>query len=94
MTAENEETAVCRGCGRKLNGKPYHMGGHAYDPETKKRCPSNFYGGYVCSHNCDVRAAREHENSMPGHGYDQTARLSCYSQKSVEANWPEYYGRD
>ncbi len=43
-----QETAICRGCGKILNGKPYYMGGDAYDPVTKERARVNFYGGFVC----------------------------------------------
>jgi hypothetical protein len=68
MTKDQNETAVCRGCGRKLNGKPYYMGGAAYHPETGERCKVNHYGGFVCSRQCDKRASHELENSMPG-GY-------------------------
>lgn len=60
------ETAVCRGCGRELDGKPYHMGGSAYVPGTKTRSRphgvralSHFYGGYVCSPGCNRRVFSE-----------------------------------
>lgn len=61
--------AVCRGCGLVLRGKPDWAGGHAYHPETGERCPRTFYGGYVCSRNCDFKASVEQLASMPGcHG--------------------------
>lgn len=83
-----EETAVCRGCGKKLNGKPYYMGGAAYHPETKEQCPVNQYGGYVCSYNCDKRASEELEGTMPGHS--RGSRLSVYAHQSLSRNWPNY----
>lgn len=64
------ETAVCRGCGRVLDGKPYHCGGSAYVPGTKTRSnPSgvkalcHFYGGFVCSAGCNRRVF----NDMASH---------------------------
>lgn len=75
MTAAREETATCRGCGRKLIGKPYWAGGQAYHPETRERAKVNSYGGFVCSYRCDVKAALELEQSMPGHGITQKALL-------------------
>jgi hypothetical protein len=62
----NEEKATCRGCNKELNGKPYYMGGQAYHPRTNERCKVNFYGGFVCSDECDKRANYDHEASMPG----------------------------
>lgn len=64
------ETAMCRGCGRELDGKPFYMGGSAYVPGTKTRSRpygvqalSHFYGGYVCSASCNRRVFTE----MSGH---------------------------
>jgi hypothetical protein len=62
----NEEVAICRGCKKVLKGKPYYMGGSAYHPRTNERCKVNFYGGFVCSDECDKRANYELERSMPG----------------------------
>ena len=45
--------AKCRGCGKALKGTAYHLGGPAYDPVTGKQVKVNFYGGYICSDNCD-----------------------------------------
>ncbi len=63
----SEETAVCRGCGMKLKGKPYHLGGIARHPETNKVCESNFYGGYVCSDSCDSYSTSRQKRSIDEH---------------------------
>ena len=81
----SQTDAVCRGCGRVLRGKPYHIGGAAYHPETGERCPSNFYGGFVCSEGCDRRASLEQENSFPGAGRSNT--LSPFAQQSLNNHW-------
>lgn len=61
-----EEKATCRGCGRELAGKAFHLGGSAYVPGTKTRsrpygvkAMDHFYGGYVCSAACNARVFRE-----------------------------------
>jgi hypothetical protein len=82
------ETAVCRGCGKVLRGKPYHLGGRAYDPDTGDECKRNFYGGFVCSYSCDRRASLELEQSMPGHGSGQKT-LGCFARDALNRNWPE-----
>lgn len=84
-----DEVATCRGCRRILNGKPYYMGGAAYHPETKERCPSNWYGGFVCSRQCDVRASEELEFSMPGCRWYPGAQLSSCAAESIRRNWDE-----
>jgi len=76
----------CRGCGKVLDGHPYHTGKLAWVPETGKRCKSNFYGGHVCSRECDERASLELENSMPGHS-GVSARLSVFAAQSLKDNW-------
>lgn len=89
MTLEiKNETAVCRGCGKALIGKPYHLGGGAYHPKTMESCPVNQYGGYVCSYQCDKIASEQLEGSMPGAGNCKT--LSVYAQQSLRRNWPKY----
>jgi len=80
----SQEHAVCRVCGKILKGKPYHLGGTAYHPETGERCRVNHYGGYVCSSFCDRRASEELEGSFPGAG---SGPLSCFAQRSLENNW-------
>lgn len=84
-TETTTETAVCRGCGRALNGKPFYQGGQAYHPETNDRCPSNYYGGFVCSQSCDRHVSLDMESSMPGVGL--AVRLSSPAQSSLCHNW-------
>lgn len=86
-TKEVTEYAECRGCGLKLNGTPYYMGGCAYHPVTGERCKVNFYGGYVCSEHCDRESSQELEDSMPGHHPGEN--LSCYAKNSLNDNWGE-----
>ncbi|MGA7885255.1 MAG: hypothetical protein WCA44_05885 [Acidobacteriaceae bacterium] len=83
-----QETAICRGCGMKLDGKPYRLGGSAYHPRTGKRCPANHYGGHVCSPTCDFNSSLRLEQTMPGHGPEQRT-LSCYAAEALKRNWPE-----
>lgn len=80
-----EEVAECRGCHRPLKGKPYHMGGSAYDPDTGKRLPVNHFGGFVCSESCDWRACLRMLSSMPGAG--PATQLDGYCADSVRRNW-------
>lgn len=83
----NKEIATCRGCGKILKGKPYYMGGAAYDPETNQSCKVNFYGGYVCSENCDLKSSREQEGSMPGNIMSKGNSLSSCAQSHLKNNW-------
>jgi hypothetical protein len=88
MNNSNEqktETAKCRGCGKVLNGKPYYMGGSAFDPKTKEEAKSNFYGGFVCSESCDYSASQRQEESMPGVG--KFISLSSGAQQHIRRNW-------
>ncbi len=87
-TSEPDESAICRGCGQPLVGKPYCYGGSAYHPITKKRAKVNYYGGYVCSRECDYRASLELEQSMPGHGDAQTS-IGSYARTSLARNWDD-----
>ena len=80
-------SAKCRGCGKPLNGTSYHLGGSAYDPVTGEQAKINFYGGYVCSYNCDVRVCLEMSSSMPGVG--EAKSLNSFEREQVELNWPE-----
>lgn len=83
---ETKETAVCRGCGKELVGKPYRFGGGAYMPKTMERVPVNFYGGYVCSRSCDFNASLELERTMPGHlGSKQS--ISQPAMQQLNKNW-------
>lgn len=85
-----ETQAVCRGCGRKLIGSPSWKAGFARHPEPKGQVYRCYYGGWVCSRRCDVRACVALEQSMPGcgtiHSYQQ---LSPYAKESINNHWPE-----
>jgi hypothetical protein len=83
---ENEAKAVCRGCNKTLDGKPYYMGHPAYHPVTKEQCKVNFYGGFVCSESCDRNASLELERTMPGHTGAQSS-LSSPAQDHLKKNW-------
>jgi hypothetical protein len=80
-----KQTAVCRGCGMALKGKPYHLGGNAYHPETNEQCPVNHYGGFVCSYDCDWKVSVDMLNSMPG--CSGAAAPDCYAAKKIRDNW-------
>lgn len=82
----SEDTAVCRGCGRKLDGKPYYMGGDARIPETGRRAGVCHYGGFVCSYGCDWRACLRLEQTMPGHGLNQT-KLDGNLDRELRQKW-------
>ena len=89
MTMPTDQ-ATCRHCGKLLLGKDYCLGGAAYIPDADgrpgKRAPSNYYGGYVCSRDCDYQAALALERSMPGHGYSQKSPGSD-AMRRIESNW-------
>ncbi len=81
------ERATCRGCRMELNGKAYHLGGLATHPRTGETCRINFYGGYVCSWECDRAASMELQSSMPGAGPCRS--LDGPAMDSLRRNWPE-----
>lgn len=83
----NNEVATCRGCGKVLKGKPYYMGGTAYNHSTNEAAKVNFYGGYVCSQQCDIRACRELESSMPGNIMSKGNSISSPAQNHINKNW-------
>lgn len=93
MSAPKMEGAKCRGCGRALFGKDYCFGGRAYVPNAAGECTyreakRNYYGGFVCSRDCDFRASLELERSMPGHDWHQK-HLGQSAQRSLESNWSD-----
>lgn len=61
------DTAKCRGCNLELIGNPYHLGGIARHPETRKECARSHYGGYVCSDSCDDAVTRRMKESIDDH---------------------------
>lgn len=62
-----EKTAECRGCGMKLVGKPFHMGGQARHPITNALCHVSFWGGFVCSDECDRESDMRQKASIDDH---------------------------
>lgn len=86
MYSCTENQAVCRGCGKHLNGSPYYKGGVATDARGN-RVKVNYYGGWVCSRSCDYRASLELEESMPGHG--NLRSISPAAMRSLNHNFPE-----
>ena len=62
------------------------MGKHAYNPKTNEKCPVNYYGGYVCSRECDFSTSLELEQSMPGHTY-KDKNISLEAKIHFENNW-------
>lgn len=83
-----DNTSVCRGCGKKLNGNG-SPGNGVYDPKTKQDAKWNYYGGWVCSERCDYNASLELERSMPGHTGQKSLSIGSYSYNSVKSNWNE-----
>lgn len=85
---EEAKTAECRSCKRVLRGEPYYRGKSAYFPLDMGggRVPVNYYGGFVCSENCDRRICLDMQNSMPGAGHSD--RLDSLAARHVANNWP------
>lgn len=75
----------CRNCGKEFKGDA----SNAYDPKTNERVKWNWYGGWVCSAQCDEQASVELERSMPG-GFPFKS-LSSFAKTSLKKNWPERY---
>jgi hypothetical protein len=82
---KTEKQAECRRCRMKLIGKPYYMGGFAYHPRTREQCKVNYFGGFVCSPECDYQASIDQLSSMPGAG--EARRLDSHAQASFDRNW-------
>lgn len=82
----SDEVATCRGCRMVLKGKPYSAGGLAYHPRTNEQAKVNFYGGYVCSPECDFKSSLELERTMPGHSYTQRD-IGTFARQSLNRNW-------
>jgi ribosomal protein L34E len=85
IKTQDKEPATCRGCGRVLKGNAYMYGGSAYHPVTNENCPVNQYGGFVCSEQCDIKACKELEGSMPGN--TGSGSLSTYALNKIRNNW-------
>lgn len=51
----------------ELIGTPYFMGGEARHPKTNEVCFVNFYGGYICSDECDRMSTERQKRSIDDH---------------------------
>ncbi len=78
----------CRGCGIKL----CQSSNGACHPKTKRSVPTCFYGGFVCSEQCDWKACLELERTMPGHGWQQK-EPGMIAMQHIKANWRERENR-
>ena len=89
MTAPKQEAAECRGCGKALRGKPYYMGGSAYLPlsEGGGQAKVNFYGGFVCSRECDYRSSLRLEQTMPGHAGQKSLHPCSEAARRIASAW-------
>lgn len=91
MYSCTDTQAVCRGCGKLLKGSPYFKGGSASTPEGRSARVC-YYGGWVCSYGCDVRACAELEDSMPGHGTGLAHAMRTLDRRArerIKSNWPD-----
>lgn len=79
--------AECRGCGRPLAGAAYHLGEAAPVLESGERARRCWYGGWVCSRECDESACARLESSQPGSGGGRGA-LSGDARRQIAINWP------
>ena len=83
------EKAECRGCGRQLEGEPFHTGKPAWIMNHRRygliRAPACHYGGHVCSERCDRKACLELEGSMPG--CSNTGRLMGNLGAKISRKW-------
>lgn len=84
MATIKQEEIKCRNCRKDLAGSTKSM--YAYNPITKEPAKWNFYGGWVCSRQCDIQACKELESSMPGAGFCK--HISSPAQRQVNINWP------
>ena len=84
-TAPTTSTAVCRGCGKHLIGKPAYVGERARHPETREWCHRNLFGGFVCSERCDREVLFQMHSSFPGAGPCRV--LPPESEQSLIDHW-------
>jgi len=83
-----DEKAQCRNCRKELIGKPYHLGGSAYDPITRERMPVSHYGGFVCSRRCDEEIIIEMHSSFPGAGICE--RVPYDMMRKLDKVWEDF----
>ncbi len=87
---KDPEKAHCRGCRRELDGAwnavqayvPARPGVASWNRTEARR---NYYGGWVCSRECDYRAALELYQDMPGCGTAQKPERAALEK--IERNW-------
>lgn len=79
-----DDKARCRGCHRQLDGHPYYTGKPAYLPETGRQALSHYFGGWVCSANCERRVFEDMKQS--GVWGSTEARLMANAYDRHEAN--------
>ena len=84
MENSKKPTFRCRNCKIELKGSGPHYLVH---PRTGERCRENFFGGAVCSKECDIEAVRAMELSMPGGGYSRN--ISLNRQQEINRKWDE-----
>lgn len=67
MSETLPDKAECRGCGMELKGTPYYQGRPAYHPKTGNQCNVSFWGGFICSDNCDRITDARMKTSIDNH---------------------------
>lgn len=80
--------SICRGCRKTLNGDG-SQGSSVSDPDTREAAKWNYYGGWVCSRQCDYNSSLRLEQSMPGHIGQTRLSLGSASYNAVERNWKQ-----
>ena len=50
-----------------LKGEPYHKGGRAYHPDGSGQCNVSYWGGFVCSDQCERDADQRMKRSIDEH---------------------------
>lgn len=76
----------CRNCRTPITEK---SNTYAIVDSTKKEAKQNFYGGWVCSPQCDRQACLDLKSDMPGAG--RATSLNSSEEKKMRSNWPEYF---
>ena len=74
------DKATCRGCGRELDGAPYYTGKPAYFPETGAPAVAHYFGGWVCSANCDIRVFDEMKHANVWNSTERQLRATAHER--------------
>lgn len=80
----SNEIHQCRNCKTLIS---LSSTGYAEVVSTKKKAKWNWYGGWVCSRNCDEKASMDLQSSMPHAGVCKS--LTGATAESVKRNWEE-----